>query len=177
MDRNKCTLAGTLTKIHGYKGDLILWLKPGLSIDIEGTEMVFIEIKGLLVPFFISPENMQVRDTNSLFVRFDDVDNENIAKELLGSDVYIPGINLIKDSVNLNLSFIDYLSFRVIDKDAGELGILEEVLSISSNPVLRIINSKNEILVPAQESFLISADLKNKTIVIQVPDGLLDIYL
>ena len=117
MDKNKCTITGTLSKVHGYRGDLILRLKPEFSYDITGTEIVFIEIKGLLVPFFISPGSIQVRDANSLFIKFDDIDNESVAKELLGSDVYTQRTDIIEHSVSGK--FTDYISFRVVDKNVG----------------------------------------------------------
>jgi len=175
MDKNKCTIIGTLSKVHGYKGDLILTLEPDFSIDITGTEMVFLEIKGLLVPFFISSGNIQSRDTKSVFIKFDDVDDEDNARNLIGSKVYSEGTS--SGNPNPVPNFNDYLSYIVTDLNAGKLGIIEKVISISSNPIIQIRNDKTEILIPAHKSFFISVDHMRKTIVIQAPDGLLDIYL
>jgi len=175
MDKTKCTLTGTLAKIHGYKGGFILRLKSGLSDDIIGTEMVFIEIKGLLVPFFISPGNIEVRDSNSLFIKFDSINDNSKAKDFIGCNVYLEKIN--QDSFNEKLDFQNYIGFEVLDSKIGKIGQLKEILSITSNPVLKISYNEKEILVPARESFLVSVDYNRKYFILQLPDGLIDLYM
>ncbi|MFC2097563.1 ribosome maturation factor RimM [Bacteroidota bacterium] len=174
MDNEKSILAGKLIKVYGYQGDLILGLVPGFSEDIIGAKVVFIKIEGLLAPFFISSGNIRERDTKSLFVKFEDVDSDTQAKEYIGCEVYI--LSEKKENVSGEFNFQNYLSYTVVDSEYGEIGLIKEIMPFKSNPVIRIIKNDKEILIPAQESFFISADIDNKRVFVQLPEGLIDIY-
>jgi len=175
MDRDKYIKVGRLVKIHGYRGDMILRSEPEFMENLTGAEMVFIEIEGLLAPFFISPDNIKQRDANSIFIKFDDVDSDTRAKEFTGSDIYMPGTKIKNESEEL--IFQKYINYNVVDQKYGDLGTIKSVINVSSNPILQIFKEEKEILVPAQELFVISTDNKNRQIIVDLPAGLIDIYI
>ena len=67
---------------------------------------------------------------------------------------------------------------EVSELDGNKLGILVDVLHTGSNDVYVVKNQENkEILVPALKSVLKEVSVENKTMKVELPDGLLDIYL
>jgi 16S rRNA processing protein RimM len=53
ISKAKCRHLGTLAKPHGTKGALMLKLRNNKAEDFKKRESVFVEIDGLLVPFFV----------------------------------------------------------------------------------------------------------------------------
>lgn len=173
MDGQKFILAGKIIKVHGYKGDLLLKPEPEYFDDIVGAKTVFLEIEGLLAPFFISDGNVRLKDSNSLFIKFDDINSETDANEFIGAGVYISG--KLTGKSEKNETFQQYISYIIEDKSQGVLGKLEGIMNISSNPVLQVRTERKEILIPAHKSFILSVDNITKRIIVDLPDGLIEI--
>jgi len=165
---------GNIAKTHGIKGQVVLRLNNLNPQDILKMETVFIEIDGLPVPFFI--KEWEEKGGGSLLITFEDVHDENTARELTTCKVYIP-----KDELRINAdpkSIIDlkFLNgFKVVDKEEGDLGIVKDIVDIEMNPLLRIVDNKNEYYIPFQEEFIIKVDQKKKKLYLKVPPELLNL--
>ncbi len=53
MDKADCFHLGYVAKLHGFKGEVSLFLDVTNPSDYEKLENVFIDINGHLTPFFI----------------------------------------------------------------------------------------------------------------------------
>jgi 16S rRNA processing protein RimM len=168
-----CIELGELLKPHGVKGQLVLKLNNLSFDDIKETEQVFILIDGLPVPFFI--EELQERTNDSLILKFEDVSSENTAREICNCLVFIDKKFVAGNRLTV-LTISDLIGFSVKDKEATEIGMLESVLDIENNPLLRIVNNKKEILLPLNPEFIVSYDLTKKEIIVNFPEGLLELY-
>ncbi len=58
---------------------------------------LFLEIDGLLVPFFLREEGLRFRSAEVALVHFDWVEDEEQARKLCGSSVYIQQEDWIKE--------------------------------------------------------------------------------
>ncbi len=173
LDKEDYYLIGILTKTHGISGELVLKLNNLQFEDISGMESVFIEFDGILVPFFIS--GVSPRGNVSAVIRFDDITSEDQASEFMNCKVYsVDIVSGEKDEVKYTASSLT--GYLVIDVKLGTLGRINEFLDISNNPLFKIKKSKKEILLPVNEEFILAIDNKNKTITVQMPEGLIDIY-
>jgi len=166
---------GTITKTHGIKGRVVLKLDRLSSDDILKMELVFIEIDGLPVPFFIQEFEEKTADT--LILAFEDIVTEESAIGLIDSKLYIK-----KNDVRLNNTpneinqLFNLKGYTVIDIEIGELGILQDILDIEMNPLLKIVIKKKEILLPVQNEFITTIDSKNKILFVNTPAGLIDLF-
>ena len=68
------------------------------------------------------------------------------------------------------------LGFTVYDQK-NELGKVLEVIEQPMQVLLRVDFKGNEIFVPLNESTLIKIDHKKEKITVELPAGLLDIYI
>jgi 16S rRNA processing protein RimM len=173
MKKEECFLFGKIIKAHGYKGELIvsvLFVIPDISAK---TEFIFVELDGLLVPFFF--ETCQGQG-NSLNIKFEDVDNDEESSRLCGCNLWLPSELLPPASRKLE-EISNFSGFSVKDKIKGNIGILREVIEMPQQQMLCIIHNSKEILIPVAEEIIVRIDKKNKTIHIDAPDGLIDMYL
>ncbi|MCK4664368.1 MAG: 16S rRNA processing protein RimM [Bacteroidales bacterium] len=174
MDKSNCYLLGTLRKVHGIKGELILTSDFYLPDDIEKLESVFIEINKGLVPFFIS--KLIIKNDKSAIIKFDLIDTKPKAKEFLTLNVYTLK-NYFPDSDNFSFQYSDFIGYSIIDKKYGEIGEINKILDIPDNPVFQIVKNNNEILIPISDKIINKINHKDRTIFITAPEGLIDLYI
>jgi 16S rRNA processing protein RimM len=173
MKKSDCKLLGTLSKPHGYKGQMVLIAENSLPENFEDWESVFVEIDGLLVPFLFDEINHTY--TDSAIIRFEDYENIDLIQELIHSRVYAPLNNFSKKKENSSPGMLDLEGFTVTDTTHGEIGVVEEILDYNQNVLLRIMQGNREILIPAQEPIIEGIDSRKKIIYINAPEGLIDI--
>ncbi|MEO7970727.1 MAG: ribosome maturation factor RimM [bacterium] len=106
------------------------------------------------------------------FAGYDDVDS---AKSLLGFDFALPESERIKLSENEYYDW-ELEGCSVVIKDGPNLGIVRGVLRTGGVELLAIEDeSAREYLVPLVESFVIKIDILLREIVIDPPEGLLEL--
>jgi 16S rRNA processing protein RimM len=175
IGKGRCTEVGFIQKPHGLKGEVILIFDSQFEEIAESFENYFVEINGGLVPFFVSEDGVKYRSNESLIIKFDYIDNQDKAKEISGSKVFIPN-----DDLSENDSAEDYhslIGMKVIDEKEGELGLITALDDFSGNIVITVAHPRSEILIPLSDEIIRGIDEKNKQIYLECPEGLIDIYL
>ena len=172
MTLNDYYLIGSIVKTHGNRGELILKFDNNLFFDTK-KELVFIDINGELIPFFIH-EYIQ-RTITTAIVKFDYIDDLVKAGEFVDCPIYFPKKDLSLSKQNEEEHKI--IGFTVVDKHFGEVGEINEVVNIKNNPLLVILRKKKEVLFPFNEKFIEDIDEVKKLVKVDMPDGLIDLYL
>jgi 16S rRNA processing protein RimM len=137
-------------------------------------ESVFVEFNKNLVPFFI--ENSNLHKNDFLRVRFEDVKNEEEADELLGCAVYLP-LKMLPKLTGNKFYFHEVIGFEVEDKRLGVVGVIQSVNDTTAQPLFEVLNGEVEILIPMIDHFLVKIDRENKKVVMDLPEGLIEMYL
>lgn len=175
MNIKDCFFLGTVAKLHGFKGEVSLFLDVSNPGDYRHLNTVFIEIEGILVPFFI--EHTKVKNKGFITVKFQGIDTESLAKALLKKSLYLPLNQLIELD---DLSFYDHevIGYSVTDVKKGDIGVVTNVLDIKSNPLLVISSdSHKEILIPIFKGLVKKVNRNSKALCIEAPEGLIELYL
>ena len=174
MQKKDCFFLGKIVKKYSFKGELLIKLdtdEPELYKDLES---VFIELKNNLVPFFI--EHAQLHKSELLRVKFEDVDSEQDADSLLKCGTYLPLKFLPKLEGN-RFYFHEIIGFTIEDKNYGKVGKIKGINDSTAQALFEIDRDGIEILIPMNDHFIKKVDKKNKTIHVETPEGLIDLYL
>jgi 16S rRNA processing protein RimM len=165
---------GKIVKLHGYKGGVSLYMDVSNPSAYADLESVFIEIDGILTPFFVKA--FKLKNKGFVAIHFEGVDSEDGAKTLVNKKVYIQSseLEVVDETRFLGHELIGY---KVFDKEKGDLGLLVEVLEQKGNPLFVVDHNGSEILLPVFEGLLISIDAPKKEMLINAPEGLVDLYL
>jgi 16S rRNA processing protein RimM len=167
-----CDKVGFFKKTHGVSGELVLEYEPQFEYSIENADRFFVELEGLLVPFFIVEDGFRFKTENSAILTFDGVESEKYAKRMVGSSVFLFKNEIILMADELSDSeLVDYL---LVDEKLGEIGIIDQIDNYSGNIVFTVNFKGKELLVPFNEDFLLEIDKQNKVIKLTLPEGLLD---
>lgn len=164
---------GYITKTKGLKGELQIYFEYDAP-ELLDLDVIFAEINGKLVPYFVAAAKLQQNGTGNFY--FDDVDHIDKAQPLVRKKLYIP-LTKVPDRSDEDFHYNDLKGFTVSDENHGELG---EILEINEYPqqFVATINYKNkEVLFPLHDDMIVEIDEDEKTMLIELPEGLLDIYL
>jgi 16S rRNA processing protein RimM len=174
MEKADCFHLGYVAKLHGFKGEVSLFLDVTNPEDYETLDAVFIEINGQLTPFFVTA--FKLKNKGFAAVKFEGVTTENDARILLRKNLFLPSQILPKLS---GKNFYDHevVGFKVIDSLFGEVGVLESIIDLQVNPLIQIMNGSKEVLVPLIDGLVQKVDRSNKTLYITAPAGLIELYL
>jgi 16S rRNA processing protein RimM len=128
-----------------------------------------------LIPFFIS--SAQVLNNGTIKLKIDDVNDVAQAELLVGKELYLPLTKLPKLTGN-KFYYHEVVGFKVVDAIKGEIGKIFNVLELPQQAVLEIKNAQEkEILIPITDQIIKTVNRAEKTIEIDAPEGLIDIYL
>jgi 16S rRNA processing protein RimM len=137
-------------------------------------ESVFVSLRDSLVPFFI--EQSRLHKSSLLRIKFEDVDTEEDADRIMGSELYLP-LEFLPPLEGNKFYFHEVIGFSVIDQKFGTVGVITGI-NDTTNQALFIIDHKGtEILIPINDEFLTKVDRDNKTIEVNTPEGLIELYL
>ena len=174
MRKEDCFYLGKIAKKFSFKGEVLIYLDTDEPELYEDMESVFVEFNKNLVPFFIENSNLPKGDF--LRVKFEDVDDEAEADSIMGCEIYLP-LNMLPKLEGNKFYFHEVIGFEIEDL---RLGIFVKIVSIndtSAQPLFEVINGNVEILVPMIDQFLVKIDRENKKVIMDLPEGLVEMYL
>lgn len=174
MRKEDCFYLGKIAKKFSFKGEVLIYLDTDEPEIYEEMESIFVEFGKNLVPFFI--ENSSLHKNDFLKVKFEDVDTEQQADEIIGSAVYLPLSALPKLEGN-KFYYHEVIGFDIEDQRLGVFGKITSVNDSSAQPLFEVVNGTVEILVPMIDQFLVKIDRENKKVVMNLPEGLVEMYL
>ena len=161
---------GKLIRLHGAEGEVLLTCENIFPEKIEKTEWVFLSIDGSPVPFFIT--KFILRNDKSAILKFADYDSAEEIENFIGCEVFIKNSSG-KKTKNLSSIIGDEITgYHVIDKNRGDLGILNALLNYQENHLLQVYHGKREILIPLNENLILSIDKHSKIIYVDIPEDL-----
>ena len=159
---------GTLTRTHGIGGELSMNFTDDVW-DRADADYVFLEVDGIQVPFFL--EGWRFRSDSVALLKFQDIDSSEDANEYVGADVYFPHDLTPEPDEDDEYTWKHFTGWQVVDSVCGALGKIEYVEDSTANTIFCIEGK----LVPATEDFIERIDAKERTIYMNLPDGLLDL--
>ncbi len=174
MRKEECFYLGKIAKKFSFKGEVLIYLDTDEPEQYEKLESVFVEFNKNLVPFFI--ENSSIHKGDFLRVKFEDIDSEQDADELIGSHIYLP-LSMLPKLEGNKFYFHEVIGFDVIDKRLGNIGKIVSINDSTSQPLFEILFNEKEILIPMIDHFIIEVNRKDKKIILNTPEGLVDLYL
>ncbi len=169
MTREDCLLLGTISKTHGIRGELIIRITDPSFEPGENWESLFLQLDGMLVPFFIS--SLHAPKADEWWIRFDDYESKDSAQCLVGSTVWILKEWLAKG--HKEIRWDELTGYALINLTTGRQGMIADFMNIPGNPVFEIICRGEKVMVPAQNDLIEEVDQQNQRLIMRLPEGIL----
>jgi 16S rRNA processing protein RimM len=158
---------GVFGKTHGIKGEINLELN--VDFDLENTPYIIVDIDGIFVPFFIN--NYRYKSDTVALVQFEDIDTEERVRPFFGKKAYVKK-EVLDDGEEDELSINYYVGFTMLTPQRTVIGQIVEIDDSTAN-VLFVLD--NDALIPVGAVEVLDLDPDRHTMIVEVPEGLLDI--
>ena len=157
---------GRLGKAHGIKGEVSFLFDDDVFDRVDADYLV-LDIDGILVPFFM--EEYRFRSDSVCLVKFCDVDTQQRASELTGSNVYFP--RALADDDDESLSLASLVGFTIVSASDGlPVGAIAAIDDQTANVLFEL---EDGTLIPANDDLIIDIDTTKRQITMSLPEGLL----
>ncbi|WP_338410150.1 ribosome maturation factor RimM [uncultured Flavobacterium sp.] len=174
MQKEECFYLGKIAKKFSFKGEVLIYLDTDEPYLYENLESVFVELHKNLVPFFILKS--AIHKNHFLRVRFEDLNSEEEADEIMNCEIYLP-LSMLPKLEGNKFYYHEIINFVVEDLRLGPIGKVKIVNDSNHQPLLEVLNGDVEILVPLIDSFIIEVDRKNKIFKMDIPEGIVELNL
>ncbi len=175
--QEEISAVGKLQKTHALRGELNILL----DIDAEYLEAgnpAILDIDGIFVPFYA--QSIRPKGSFSYLVKFQGVDSEFEAKKLVNKTVYA-----LRDKLKEYLAeagddeyalYDDLIGWSVEDTEAGRIGTIVDIDTNTENELFIVETPDGDtVYIPLTEDFIEKIDEDARTIIMTLPDGLIDI--
>lgn len=160
---------GVIGKAHGVKGELSIQIDDDV-FDRVDAEYLVLKLDGIFVPFFM--EEYRFKSDSVALVKFEGVDTQERARELTGVEVYFPR-ELAEQDEEAELSYAALVGYTLIDNNSGKpVGTIAYVDEQTINIMFELEDGR---LIPASEELIVDVDQKNRTITLDIPEGILEL--
>jgi 16S rRNA processing protein RimM len=164
---------GKLVAASGLKGELILKHTLGKKTSLKGLLVIFIEEKkDSFIPWFI--QSARIKNDDEVYLKLDGIDVREAAAKISQKEVWITEIDFKKFAAKT--APISLLGYTIINKKEP-LGEILEVIEQAHQVLCRLEIKGKEVLIPLNENFLQKISHTKKLVMVELPDGLLEIYL
>ena len=159
---------GRLGKAHGVKGEVSFQFDDDIFDRVDADYLV-LDIDGILVPFFM--EEYRFRNDTVCLVKFCDIDTQQRAQELTGCDVYFP--RALAEEAEEMPSLASLVGFEIVDASNGNT--VGNIVAIDDSTINLLFELEDGTLIPASDELIEDIDAEQRTIRMNIPEGLLDI--
>jgi len=173
MDIDSCFQLGYIIKPHGLKGDVSIFIDADDPQTYRTLESVFIQQDNQLIPFFISKINIS---TNKAILALEESSNIGDASKLKGAKLYLP-LSSLPELDKDQFYFHEIIGYIANDKILGEIGTVTTIYNAGPQDLMAIDHKGIEVLLPINDETVGKVDNSKKLIFVNLPDGLIDIYL
>ena len=162
---------GKITRPHGLRGEVTLALSPEAPDDLGSLDVLYVGQAGNLVPYFI--DTVSVKGAKA-YVRFLDVDSLDLEAAVSGLEIFLPKAD--RPAPGGSEFYADEVTgFMVSEGEDHELGAVADVIRSGLQRLLVVKHGEKEILIPVNGPFIRKVDRQRKTILVELPEGFLEI--
>ncbi len=159
---------GRLGKAHGVKGEVSFQFEDDI-FDRTDADYLVLDMDGILVPFFM--EEYRFRSDSLALVKFCDVNSQERASELTGCDVFFPRDLAEEDDEQLSLASL--VGFDLVDASNNKkIGTITAIDDSTANVLFELEDGR---LIPATDNLITDISTKERTIKMEIPEGLLEL--
>ena len=173
MEKKACYYLGKIVSKYSFKGELLIRVETDDINSLVKLKKFFIEVDNSLIPFFI--KKCSVHKSSLLRVKFEGVDTEIKANELLKKNIYLPK-KLLPKLKGDKYYFHEIINFEIIDNKIGNIGVVIGFNTQTIQSLIEVKTADKKILIPVHDDIILNVDKKNKLIITDLPEGLMDLF-
>ncbi len=177
ITQNQITEIGKFNHPHGINGEISAVIDD--CVDVEALKCIVVEFDGILIPFFIN--SVRSKSSTTVLLGIDDVENEIQASKFSNKIIYaLADDSAIAEDIDSSdedgLYASDLIGYKIESVDGVLNGEIVDIDDSTANVLFIVLTADNrQILVPVADELIDSIDERGRKILVDLPQGLLDI--
>ncbi len=164
---------GKLVAVHGLQGELLLKHQLGKKTSLKGLQAIFVEEKkNSFLPWFI--ETTKIKSENEIFLKIEGINTREAAIKLTQKEIWVPETDFKKFAAKSAPASL--LGYTIINNNEP-LGEILELIEQPHQLLCRLEIKGKEVLIPLHQETLKKINHTKKEVLVELPDGLLEIYM
>ena len=159
ITREELIAIGHYNKPHGVNGEISATVDVDIDL-VRALSCLVSDMDGIFVPFYVNACRPKTAET--ILLTIDGIDNEQEASRLVNHDIYA-----------LKTEFS--LESEEADADGTRVGEITGVDISTVNAIFIVDRDGDEVMVPATDELIVEFDTDNNLMVMDLPQGLLDL--
>lgn len=172
MQKKDCYLLGRITRTHGLQGNLVLKLDTDQPEFYKKLEGIFIEINGLLVPFFVDKQQYLKSDTKLISFKNS---TPQLLEQVVGREVYLP-LESLPPLSGKSFYYHEVVGYRLIDTEGRVFGVVQSVNDQTAQHYFLLDLEGKQVIVPIIKDWIKDLNREEKIITMELPEGLLEVF-
>lgn len=175
ITRDELILIGRYNKPHGVVGEISATVDVPVD-SMSALSCLVSEMDGIFVPFFVNACRPKTAET--VLLTIDGVGTEQEAARLVNHDIYAlkKDYDLASDDADADGYPLDYfIGYELRDTDGSRVGEIIDVDEQTENAIFIVERDGDEVMVPASDDLIVEFNEDNKVMVMDLPQGLLDL--
>ena len=164
---------GKFVAVHGLKGELLLKHELGKKTSLKGLPAIFVEEKkNSFIPWFI--ESTKIKSEEEIYVKLEGLHSREAAIKLTQKEIWVTEPDFKKFAAKTAPASL--LGYSIINNNEP-LGEILELIEQPHQLLCRLEIKGKEVLIPLHEETLQKVNHTKREVVVELPDGLLEIYM
>ena len=175
ITRDELISIGHYNKPHGVAGEISATIDVDIDL-LRSLSCLVSEVDGIFVPFFVNA--CRPKSSETVLLTIDGINNEMEATLLVNADIYALKRDYTERSVEEDADCypLDYfIGFELKDIKGAIIGEIVAVDEQTENAIFIVNRDEEECMVPAADELIVEFDVDNKTMVMDLPQGLLEL--
>ena len=175
ITREELIAIGHYNKTHGVAGEISATIDVDIDVVRELSCLVS-DMDGIFVPFYVNACRPKTSET--VLLTIDGVSDEQEASRLVNHDIYAlkREFRLESEEADADGYPLDFfIGYELRDADGTRVGTIAGVDDSTENAIFIVERDDEEIMVPANDELIVEFDLDKNLMVMDLPQGLLDL--
>ncbi|TXB68857.1 ribosome maturation factor RimM [Phaeodactylibacter luteus] len=159
---------GRFGKTHGHEGGIRVQVAEAYEQALLNATVLFATVGGHPAPFFLEKTLL----SNPLVLKFEDIGKKEEAQPLIGQDILMRSTDLeLEEAEDFHL----LEGFILDEASTGEIGPIIRIEEYPQQIMATVRYGEREVLVPLHEAFIEAIDPEGKRVLMDLPEGLLEL--
>jgi len=163
---------GKTKKAHGTEGGIRLAVREPYEEAILQADIIFLSISGRQVPYFVEKVLHEV----PLVLKLEEVDDRDAAFAIASKEVYLRKQDIPEEAIPQSPDFMLLEGYQILVEGIGEIGAISRVVEYPQQIMAIIEKEGSELLIPLNEAFILGIDPEQQCILMELPEGLLELF-
>ncbi len=166
---------GSIVRTHGVKGDFVVAMDTDSPGRYKSLKVVYVEVDEVLKEYNVTKISIREKEKAAI-LHLEGIENMTTAENYLKYRIFLP-LEMLPRLRGKKFYFHEIIGFQVCDKKLGHLGPVTTVFDRADQPVIEFLYQEHKVLFPVHDKLIVKIDREAREFHVNMPEGLLDIYL